>query len=1615
MEYKFILSIFVLFMLSLSLISAMDWDNRPKLTASNLSKYPIVEVDNWLGLGAKLSKYEIIEHTEYCGELGWTVYNVTLYSPQILIDDISFLKLNNGWKPTSIKDYKILMKVGEVKRIRLEPSCQEIIYKNESKGQNCTYKEVEYSEPQWSKYSGDKLEGNYIIKVEGRKNNPNDVIDFQPTFQGVKITDHAVWNSTFAIGLIHSWSFSESSGTTSIDGVGTVLFNQRNVTLMDNTEFRPGKNGNGLFFDGNDRANVTGYADYPNATSDFAISFWVNWSSAGTPFTNDVTYPSLAGSIGMDEGGAALAGYTGTATHSSARVNTDSLWHNVVFMKNATGVFIYNDATYYSVGAMGSVTPSSLWFGARKGGSVGITGMLDEFYIWNRSLSQSEILSLYDSGTGTFYSNIDAIPPYFITIAIPQTINYTQGFKAYFVGTDVTEFGTYKINWTSLFAINSTGGLYNSTPNIAAGFYQINVTINDTAGNTNSTIWNLTVNQITPTITKLLNGLDSNLTINFPQQINATGSTNAGTLIIYFNGSTLTSGLNYSLPAGLNRIDYNVTGNTNYTNTSLSLFANVSKSTPQGNTSGTTPIIYGTASNVQGSESNTGDSDVTYRLYRNNAIVSNPDTEVLGVGTYNYIYNATSGQNYTSNSSIGTFTLIVNTSTSSTTLTISPVSPIVYPATSNFSCSGGGVKLYVNGIDDTINNGLNTIRGVYPNYNVTCIIEANVNTTGSSANGSYTITKGTLGGSLLSSNGWNILNGTSTNISISESNPGDSDVTYTIYCNGENIGTGDTIIPLLVNNPCILTSSSGANYSANSSIDTKILTTYSNLGEILITKDFLNDYSCGSGFSNCSKANDGYWDSYAITGYEENYYENYTIPLGTTNAVIVFSAYFEFCSSSNKLVRYWNYTLNDWTTLQNQPDSYGIVQNFTASIPSDGLIKKIRLKYYIGAGEGGGKLYESKLNYYVNTNLNYMASLKDTFVNSDSQSTNYGNLTYMGVDSAAPTILMSYFSLDISKIKTNNNLSSAILHLTVSSISHDANMIIGLRRISDLNWLEYGMNYTNQPCSNSNCSDFIDLVYINDSFTDVYFDLTDLINSNLNINDSISLAIFGNTSNPYYVSFNTREDSTETPMLHILLTNGILENSISYTSPIIEGQANTITGNFTLGIIPTSIILNYNGLNYTPSISIVGKDYILTSNVVSPLIGSAENISLYYTFLVNGSYYNSSIRNQTITNVDLSINCTGNYNFLNITNYDEETLSLMNGTVEYTLGLQNNNNEISSISGNSTGTILEFCTNQNLTGQYLNYNLQIRYYSSGYLCETYNIQATSTSNLPLDIPLYFLNNSIGTQFKINYVDFNYLTYPGAIIQIQRQDLYNNTYRLVEIPKIDNQGQSIGSFNTNNIRYKIIIVNNGVILDTFNDIFPTCQNIVLGTCELNIRGTKSTSSSTTGDFTYTLVKTNNSIILTYVIPSGTPRNIQFLTTQNSRFLNNVSNCDSSIYASGGTITCGYNETIGDSIVNTQIINSDGSHLYGNVQISEDLSGFYLLNNYFIGFILLLTLALMFISSGAILVIVSVVGIIFLGLIFLIRGMDVFTLTGSLGWIVVGAVLIIYKISKKEETS
>ncbi|HUW43980.1 MAG TPA: LamG-like jellyroll fold domain-containing protein, partial [Bacillota bacterium] len=241
-------------------------------------------------------------------------------------------------------------------------------------------------------------------------------------------------------------------------------------------------------------------------------------------------------------------------------------------------------------------------------------------------------------------------------------------------------------------------------------------------------------------------------------QFNITITSTNGTAWIRFNNVN-SSAQNVSnefyvnlegLSAGTNYYNWSANGNgtENNANMSNTYSYTINKATTlSGSISGGSPITYGTGAGVQGTESNNGDGDVEYKLYREGVETTNPDTTVLGVGTYNYIYNSTEGTNYTANSSLDTFELVVNQISGQITLKLNDTEGNInlnYPGQVNASANSSGptITLLRNGTDVTGQN--NQFQNLAVGYwNFTAIAEENQNYTQATITRFATISKGT--------------------------------------------------------------------------------------------------------------------------------------------------------------------------------------------------------------------------------------------------------------------------------------------------------------------------------------------------------------------------------------------------------------------------------------------------------------------------------------------------------------------------------------------------------------------------------------------------------------------------------------------------------------------------------------------------------------------------------------------------------------------------------------------------------------------------------------------------------------------------------------------------------
>lgn len=238
-------------------------------------------------------------------------------------------------------------------------------------------------------------------------------------------------------------------------------------------------------------------------------------------------------------------------------------------------------------------------------------------------------------------------------------------------GTSVT------VNSTLLYSDSGIGLLWengSSVPNpytaiLNAGTY---VFKGNTSGNVNYTTNStgrsqiLTVNKVSASCSL---SSSAGWSIIYPSSTNVTcACTGDGDTHLYRDGNLVDAenGIGVTLaakPGGYNYV-CNITQGTNYNSASTSNNLTVNKGTLSLSITSPQTVTYPTETTVTGTETNVGDDDVVYQLWRDTILITqtSPYTEIitLGAGAYTYRFNATGGENWTANSTGVITSIIVN-------------------------------------------------------------------------------------------------------------------------------------------------------------------------------------------------------------------------------------------------------------------------------------------------------------------------------------------------------------------------------------------------------------------------------------------------------------------------------------------------------------------------------------------------------------------------------------------------------------------------------------------------------------------------------------------------------------------------------------------------------------------------------------------------------------------------------------------------------------------------------------------------------------------------------------------------------------------------------------------
>jgi hypothetical protein len=202
--------------------------------------------------------------------------------------------------------------------------------------------------------------------------------------------------------LLANYLFNETSGTSASDASG----NGKTAILSGTTTWATGKNGNGLGLGG-----TNGYASLPSGIvsglTNFTISSWVkvnalsDWTRIFDFGTGTNAYMFLTNNV---PGAGLRFAITASGNGSEQRINAAALptgvWKHVAVTWSGNTAILYVDGAEVARNSAMTLNPSSLgtttlnYIGKSQWSDPYLNGTIDDFRIYNRALSATEVASL---------------------------------------------------------------------------------------------------------------------------------------------------------------------------------------------------------------------------------------------------------------------------------------------------------------------------------------------------------------------------------------------------------------------------------------------------------------------------------------------------------------------------------------------------------------------------------------------------------------------------------------------------------------------------------------------------------------------------------------------------------------------------------------------------------------------------------------------------------------------------------------------------------------------------------------------------------------------------------------------------------------------------------------------------------------------------------------------------------------------------------------------------------------------------------------------------------------------------------------------------------------------
>ena len=440
-HHKVFLTFLIVFLISISLVSAFEFDNIKSYDES-IGDYGKITIRNsfWLGIPIieldKVIELELKENSDVCDGFECDAgIPIILYEDGILIDDIRFLHTEKDGtqyydnlkhqlyirtdQTKTVDDYEYQCVKGKyIDGIYIEENVTDGYWTRGHYEQTCENVKVgSHQENILEEYKlGDKAKaGNYYIKLNGNLPDIWTTIDWQIKTNGHWINEWAAWTSGLSIDLLSYYNMTNITSTLVKDLVGNA-----NISILRaGGSFPREVNGiigtaQGNFTNVNTQLNMTD-TSFRNLNRNFSMFFWVNMSDACANTGDQHNFFNNGRMIvGFDD---VSLGFNAPCHffigEDAARVmNTtlllinDSLFHQLGFnIDNTGGIELYVDGLLNTTGESLTGDLRSNVSNFATNSADGANYSFDEVGVWNRTLSATEVSQLYNFGAALQFNS----------------------------------------------------------------------------------------------------------------------------------------------------------------------------------------------------------------------------------------------------------------------------------------------------------------------------------------------------------------------------------------------------------------------------------------------------------------------------------------------------------------------------------------------------------------------------------------------------------------------------------------------------------------------------------------------------------------------------------------------------------------------------------------------------------------------------------------------------------------------------------------------------------------------------------------------------------------------------------------------------------------------------------------------------------------------------------------------------------------------------------------------------------------------------------------------------------------------------------------------------------